>query len=121
MKVIAMKQKYSFGDFRIPVTFFSASEIDSPEPSATGQTEVYSALCFAYSPSAKDYTVLNSAGVKQGVTIVMPDTRGQFIPDVSMTVVISDHRYQGIEWNVLEVRPDFDNDRFVTIVLGAVQ
>lgn len=38
-----------------------------------------------------------------------------------MTVTISDYRYRGIEWNVLEVRPDFDDDRFVTIVLGAVQ
>lgn len=116
-----MALKYNFGDFRIPVTFFGPSDLDSPEPNITGTTEVFSALCFAYAPSAKDYTLLNSAGIKNGVTIVMPDTRGEFIPDVSMTAIINDYRYRNVEWNVIEVRPDFDNDRFITVVMGAIQ
>lgn len=113
--------KVNFGDLRIPVTFFEENAIDTPEPNAQSQKEAFSALCFPYAPSTKDHEVLNANGIKQGVTIVMPDTRGQFIPTTAMTAVISDYRYQGIEWNVVEVRPDFENDRFVTVVLGAMQ
>lgn len=113
--------KVNFGDLRIPITFFEENDIDTPEPNAQGQKEAFSALCFPYAPSIKDHEVLNANSIKQGVTIVMPDTRGQFIPTTAMTAVISDYRYQGIEWNVVEVRPDFENDRFVTVVLGAMQ
>ncbi len=116
-----MEKRYSFGDFRIPVTFYGASEIDSPEPNATGQAELFSGLCFPYAPSSKDYTALSSAGIKRGVTIVIPDTRGEFVPDNSMTAVVDDYRYRGVEWNVIEVRPDFDNDRYITVVMGVVQ
>lgn len=113
--------KFNFGDFRIPVTFFKENDEDTPEPNAVGQVEAFSALCFPYAPSAKDFQILNANGIKQGVTIVIPDTRCEFIPTVAMTAVISDYRYQGIEWNVIEVQPDFENDRFVKIVLGAMQ
>ncbi|WP_244138522.1 hypothetical protein [Ligilactobacillus agilis] len=116
-----MANKYGFGDFRIPVTFYGPSNEDSPEPNSTGQEEVYSALCFAYAPSSKDYTILNDSGIKQGVTLIMPDTRGEFIPNSTMTAIISDYRYRNIEWNIIEVRPDFDENRFVTIVLGVIQ
>lgn len=113
--------KVNVGDLKIPITFFEENDADTPEPNVVGKKEAFSALCFPYSPSVKDHQILNANGIKQGVTIVMPDTRGQFIPTIAMTAVISDYRYLGIEWNVIEVRPDFENNSFVTVVLGAMQ
>ena len=96
--------KVNVGDLKIPITFFEENDADTPEPNAVGKKEAFSALCFPYAPSVKDHQVLNANGIKQGVTIV-----------------ISDYRYLGIEWNVIEVRPDFENNSFVTVVLGAMQ
>lgn len=112
-------------DFRIPVTFFKPGNLDSPEPDSAGKIEVFSCLCHAYSPSTKDMTVLDAHGTQRGLTINIPDTKGEFIPDNSMTAVISDYRYTAgtgfIEWNVVQVRDDFEKNFSIKIILGVSQ
>lgn len=120
------KPKVTRGQLRVPVTFFGEDDTDTPEPNHTGKTELFSCLCYPYASSAKDLSILEATGAKRGVTIVIPDTRGEFIITPAMTAVLSDPRYQledgsYIEWNIHEPREDFENNQFVTIVLGVAQ
>lgn len=109
-------------DYRIPVTFYKPGDVDSPEPNSSGWVEAFSCLCHAYSPSNKDMTVLDAHGTSRGLTIDIPDTKGEFVPDTSMQAVVSDYRYAQssgyIEWNVIQVRDDFEKNVSIKIVLG---
>ena len=64
---------------------------------------------------------MNAHSVTEGMTIIIPDTRGEFVPDTSMTVKIEDYRFKNTEWNVLEVVPDLEENKYIKVVLGAVR
>lgn len=116
------KKSLKTSDFKTPVTFFAQGNNDSPEPDTAGKTEVFSCLCHAYSPSNKDMTILDARGTQRGLTIDIPDTKGEFIPENSMTAIVSDYRYAEnagfIEWNVVQVRDDFEKNFSIKIILG---
>ncbi len=115
------QNKRKVGDYRTPVTFYGTDDDDfNPEPNSEGTKKLFECLALCYSPSAKDYTIMNAHSVKEGMTIIIPDTRGEFLPDVSQTVEINDYRYKGTKWNVIEVIPDLEENRTIKIVLGAV-
>lgn len=115
------KSKHKVGDYRTPVVFYGLADDDfSPEPNSESKTESFKCLALCYSPSAKDYTIMNAHSVTEGMTIVIPDTRGEFVPDVSMTVKIEDYRFKNTEWNVVEVVPDLEENKYIKVVLGAV-
>lgn len=66
--------------------------------------------------------VLDSHEVDLGVTVIIRDTKGEFIPNNKMTAFIDNYRYQEVkEWQIEEVRHDFEANRFITLVLGAKQ
>lgn len=120
------KPKATRGQLRVPVTFYGPDDTDTPEPNHVGKKELFSCLCYPYSSSNKDLNILEATGSKRGVTIIIPDTRGEFIVSPDMTAILSDPRYKHddgsyIEWNVYEPREDFENNQFVTIVLGVAE
>ena len=112
------KNKHKVGDYRTPVIFYGlADDGFSPEPNSESRAEKFK----CYSPSVKDYTIMNAHSVTEGMTIIIPDTRGEFVPDTSMTVKIEDYRFKNTEWNVLEVVPDLEENKYIKVVLGAVR
>lgn len=114
--------KVDSGKLRIPIHFYAQDVGNSPEPTDIETKEVFFCLCDAYSPSNKDKAVLDGHEVDLGVTVIIRDTKGEFIPNNRMTAVIDDIRYQDVkEWQVEEVRHDFEANRFITLVLGAKQ
>lgn len=115
------KGKRKVGDYRTPVIFYGPDDGFSPEPNSETKTEKFKCLALCYSPSVKDYTIMNAHSVTEGMTIVIPDTRGEFIPDTSMTVKIEDYRFKNTEWNVVEVVPDLEENKYIKVVLGAVE
>ena len=116
------RDKRKVGDYRTPVTFYGPGDDDfSPEPNSESKTEKFKCLALCYSPSAKDYTIMNAHSITEGMTIVIPDTRGEFVPDVSMTVEIEDYRFKNTDWNVVEVVPDLEENKYIKVVLGAVE
>jgi hypothetical protein len=114
--------KVMAGNLRIPIHFFSQSVGDSPEPTDIKPKEVFYCLCDAYAPSNKDKVVLDGHDVDLGVTVIIRDTKGEFVPTNKMTARIDDVRYQNVpEWQIEEIRHDFEHNRFVTLVLGVKQ
>ncbi|MFO1546674.1 phage head-tail adapter protein [Lactiplantibacillus plantarum] len=114
------------GDLRIPIWFYTQAENSGPEPGETPKELIYQCLGQVYGSSNKDIEILKSHSVKRGVTIKIRDTRGGYLPVNSDTVVIDDYRYKNsnngnLYWNIIDVRPDFESDQFIIIVLGVAQ
>lgn len=123
------RPKYQFkqvpvksGQLRTPIKFIKAAPNDGPEPGESGTELLFECLCLVYSPSAKDQDYLTSHGTKLGATVKIRDTAGEYDPSTDHMAIIDDRRYykdkRPITWKVKQVAPDFEDNRFVKIVLG---
>ena len=117
MKLPYKKPKVRSGDLKTVVTFYKIKR-DSFEPNDSTEEQLFECFAQVYGPSQKDLTILTTNDAKEGVTIKIRNTKGEFIPDNTMVVTIDDYRYLGKIWNVKDVRPDFETDKFDIIVLG---
>lgn len=127
--MMAERPQYQFkkvvvntGQLRTPIQFIRAAPNDGPEPGESGTELLFECLGLAYSPSAKDQDYLTSHGAKLGVTVKIRDTGGEYDPSTEHMAVIDDRRYykngRPITWKIKQVAPDFEDNRFVKIVLG---
>lgn len=113
----------SSGDMRTPVFFYRQTPNDGPEPGEDSTEELYHCYAQVYAPSIKDREILKVNDTSLSVTIKIRDSRGQYVADNKDTVTIDDYRYKEkdgstLVWNIIDVRPDFEDDKFVVMVLG---
>ncbi|WP_231908580.1 phage head-tail adapter protein [Pediococcus inopinatus] len=113
------------GELRTPVSFYRNAPNDGPEPGETVLNQLYECYAQVYAPSNKDRQILNDHDTSRAVTIKIRDSRGQYVANNDDVCVIDDYRYidskgNNIVWNVIDVRPDFEDDKFVVIVLGVI-
>ncbi|WP_025728400.1 hypothetical protein [Atopobacter phocae] len=115
------KPSINRGDLRIPVSFYVYQPSEGPDPDEEKQRLVFKALALAYSPSTKDMNIINAKGTKEGLTIKIRDPHTDFIPNNKHKVIVDDYRYgKDKVWEVLDVSPDFEDNKFIKIVLGAM-
>lgn len=107
------------GDLRTPVIFYSTTIKDGIDGRDVSYTGVYKTFAEVYNPSMKDIEIASGRGVKSSLTLRIRDPLTSYIPDNKHVVEINDHRYQGIKWKIVDIRPDFKERQFLTIVLGA--
>ncbi len=115
------KPKIVAGELKIPVAFFEYRPSDGLEPTEEKKQELYFCTALAYNPSMKDRDIL---GTKEGLTIKIRDPHESYIPTNKHKVEIRDYRYQKKDksykvWEVVDVALDFEDNRFIKIVLGA--
>ena len=68
----------------------------------------------------KDMEILSVKGTKEGLTIKIRDPHEDYIALNTDFVKVDDYRYgTEKEWNIVDVSFDFEDNRFVKIVLGA--
>lgn len=108
------------GDLNTPVTFFEFEPGNGPDPSETPKKQLYKCTALMYHPSMKDRAILNGTGTNEAITIKIRDPYKDYIPTNKHKVVIDDYRILplGKEWEIFDVAPDFEDNRFVKIVLG---
>lgn len=112
--------KTGAGELKTPVSFYE-KENSGPDPNASeGLAKLYNCTAEIYSPSIKDWEVMKVNGVKQGVTIIIRDPLQCYIPRNNHLVQIEDFRYEDITWETVEIRPDIQNNQFITILLGVM-
>lgn len=109
--------KVKTSDLRTPVQFYKYMPNDGPEPGEQPDKLVHECYAEIYSPSKKDWDIVGNAAVKQAVTINVRDTKGEYIVSNKDYVVIDDYRYKDLHWNILDVRNDFANNAFITILM----
>lgn len=114
------KPKITAGDLHTPVVFYESVPDDDFFPGESDDQELYHCTAEIYNPSMKDRDILNSVETEQAVTINIRDPRGDYVPTNKHVVEIDDYRYKNIRWNILDVRNDFANNAFITLLLGVV-
>lgn len=115
------KPKINSGSLKTRVEFWGFVPNDGPEPGEEKNEKLYECFSLAYNPSIKDMEILNAKGTKEGLTIKIRDPHQDYIPTNKHKVVIDDYRALpiGKEWEIIDVSPDFEDNRFIKIVLGA--
>lgn len=113
--------KINSGNLRTPVQFWRFVPNDGPEPMEEKREKLYECFCLAYNPSMKDMEILNAKGTNEGLTIKIRDPHQDYIPTNKHKVIIDDYRVlpKGKEWEIVDISPDFEDNRFIKIVLGA--
>jgi len=106
------------GTLRTPVSFYEYAPDRGPEPGQSKKSIIHECYAEIYNPSMKDIQIMEVRGTKEAVTIIIRDTKGEYIPTNKHFVSIHDYRYVNKILNVLDVRPDIRNNDFVTILLG---
>lgn len=106
------------GTLRTPVTFYEYAPAHGPEPGQSEKAILHECYAEIYNPSMKDIQVMGVHGTKEAVTILIRDTKGEYIPTNKHFASIHDYRYTNKILNVLDVRPDLQNNNFITILLG---
>lgn len=112
------KPKVNNGALRTPVAFYSYQAMPGPMPGEEENQVLYNCFAEIYNPSMKDLEILNSKATKLAVTITIRDPQTNYIVSNKDYVEILDRRYSGIRWNIIDVRNDFTNNQFITILLG---
>ena len=112
-------RKTDIGELRTPVRFYEYTS-EGPYPSETNEgVEVFSCMAEVHDVSMKDIELMKTSNVDKGITIRIRDPLDTYQPKTNHYVVIDDFRYEGIEWNIEDVRPSFDDNKIIVIVLGA--
>jgi len=106
------------GALRTPVTFHEYGKGAGFDPVEVEKAELYDCFAEVYNPSMKDLQVMQTTGTKEAVTIRIRDTKGEYVPTNKHKVKVHDYRYLGKVFEIIEVRPDLQNNNFITILLG---
>lgn len=106
------------GQLRTPVTFYRYGPNTGPEPGEEEKEVLFACFCEAYNPSMKDLSIMGLTGTKEGMTIKIRDTLGEYIPTNEHFAVLEDYRYKEKVFSVIDVRNDMSDNRFITILLG---
>ncbi|MGG5359342.1 phage head-tail adapter protein [Enterococcus sp. DIV0240a] len=113
-------RKSSTRKLNTKVAFYKYKPNKGPSPGEEEKTLVYKTRAEIYDPSMKDLEVLNGVDSKQGLTMIIRDPRGKYLPKNKHLVEVFDYRYEGLRWNIVEVRNDLSVSRFITILLSVI-
>lgn len=118
MKIPYKRQKVNSGDLNKFVTFYQQVPNDDGEPGDLPVKKVFEAWAQVYGASSKDQAYLSTKGKSEAVTIKIRNPGAEFVPEADQQqVYIDDYRYQNKIWDIKNVRPDFESDDFVIVVL----
>ena len=71
-----------------------------------------------YSPSMKDIEIATGKAMKAKMTLKIRDPLTDYQPESRHFVEVGDIRLVGKKWQVIDVRPDFDNRDFLIVIIG---
>lgn len=71
-----------------------------------------------YSPSFKDIEIATGKAMKAKMTLKIRDPLTYYQPESRHFAEVGDIRLVGKKWQVIDVRPDFDNRDFLIVIIG---
>lgn len=110
-------RKSRTGKLNTKIKFWEYKPSKGPEPGEQEKKVLFRTRAEVYDPSMKDLEILNGKGTKKAVTMVIRDPRSKYMPLNKHYVEILDYRLAG-QWNIVDVRNDFTDNRFITILLA---
>ncbi|XHB95899.1 phage head-tail adapter protein [Lactococcus garvieae] len=101
-----------------PLVFYDKTVDDTLDGRDTIHKELFSCYGEVYSPSNKDISVMNGNGVKRGLTIRIRDPLSTYHPQNTEAVLVRDSRFNDIVWDIIDIRPDVIDSRYLVVLLS---
>ena len=109
------------GDLRTPLTFYTSKVEEGLHGRDVSHEKAFYTMGQVYSPSFKDIEIATGKSMKAKMTLKIRDPLSDYQPKNEHFVKVGDNRLSGENWQIIDVRPDFDNRDFLIVVIGGGQ
>lgn len=109
------------GDLRTPLTFYTSKVEEGLHGRDVSYEKAFYTMGQVYSPSFKDIEIATGKAMKAKMTLKIRDPLSDYQPKNEHFVEVSDNRLIGEKWQIIDVRPDFDNRDFLIVIIGGGQ
>lgn len=109
------------GDLRTPLTFYTSKVEEGLHGRDIAHKKAFYTMGQVYSPSFKDIEIATGKSMKAKMTLKIRDPLSDYQPKNDHFVAVEDSRLSGKKWQIVDVRPDFDNRDFLIVVIGGGQ
>ena len=106
------------GDLRTPLTFYTSKVEEGVDGRDVSYKKAFSTMGQVYSPSFKDIEIATGKALKAKMTLKIRDPLDDYQPDNRHFVEVEDLRLKGKKWQIIDVRPDYDNRDFLIVIIG---
>nr|DAF02790.1 MAG TPA: head closure knob [Caudoviricetes sp.] len=106
------------GDLRTPLTFYTSKVEEGVDGRDVSYKKAFSTMGQVYSPSFKDIEIATGKAMKAKMTLKIRDPLDDYQPDNRHFVEVEDLRLKGKKWQIIDVRPDYDNRDFLIVIIG---
>ena len=106
------------GDLRTPITFYTSKVSDGVDGRDISYKKSFFTMGQLYSPSMKDIEIALGKAMKAKMTIKIRDPLSDYQPENRHFVEVGDIRLEGKKWQIIDVRPDYDNRDFLLVIIG---
>lgn len=115
------KSEAQNGDLRTPLTFYTSKIEEGLHGRDVSHEKAFYTMGQVYSPSFKDIEIATGKSMKAKMTLKIRDPLSDYQPKNEHFVKVGDNRLSGEKWQIIDVRPDFDNRDFLIVVIGGGQ
>lgn len=112
------KPEATNGELRTPVTFYTSKVAEGLDGRDVSHEKVFYTMGQVYSPSMKDIEIATGKAMKAKMTVKIRDPLSDYQPDNRHFVEVGDIRLKDKKWQIIDVRPDYDNRDFLIVVIG---
>ena len=106
------------GDLRTPLTFYTSKVKEGVDGRDVSYKKAFYTMGQVYSPSFKDIEIATGKAMKAKMTVKIRDPLSDYQPDNRHFVEVGDIRLKDKKWQIIDVRPDFDNRDFLIVIIG---
>ena len=106
------------GDLRTPLTFYTSKVKEGVDGRDVSYKKAFYTMGQVYSPSFKDIEIATGKALKAKMTLKIRDPLDDYQPDNRHFVEVEDLRLKGKKWQIIDVRPDYDNRDFLKVIIG---
>lgn len=109
------------GELKTRVTFYEYVPNEGPEPGESERRIIYRCWAKVNEVWMKDLEQAKSNGTAEDLTVTIRDPQRDYTPINKHYVSVDARGYQGKRYNIKHVRPDLQNNQFITIIAGVVK
>lgn len=106
------------GDLRTPLTFYTSKVKEGADGRDVSYKKAFYTMGQVYSPSFKDIEIATGKSLKAKMTLKIRDPLDDYQPDNRHFVEVEDLRLKGKKWQIIDVRPDYNNRDFLIVIIG---
>lgn len=109
------------GDLRTPLTFYTSQVEEGVDGRDVSYKKAFYTMGQVYSPSMKDIEIASGKSMRAKMTLKIRDPLADYQPENQHFVEVGDIRLANKKWQIIDIRPDYDNRDFLIVIIGGGQ